>query len=730
MDDLRKPTRAVPPRAHKRAAIRQASKGKSRVRNPTEELRASLHAFLRRVIATTTGQAGCLQLTDPNSGEISLSLRAGSSVLGGEIASAAPGIHSRICWELLDTQSNVRAYILRLPLTSTAGDSVGVVYIVSASPRRLTRKDRHTLTVLAKYATEFVLRARASERRQLRRDRFVGAQQASGVSTFEWDVIADTVKGDATFSSLCGIPERTEISFQTFVRTVQWTCRYALSDALAHAIPVNSGRCRRVPLVFQPSGAEPSSSWMLGGCTSFVDGRAIAFTGVLVETRSDVPATKQAAATFATVSALESVESVESVAPHLASGLLTLHPGNRIVTPTALNLRNQAAVMEGLLASGRVFPQSHTSSRKRVSLQSLLQDAVDAACPWIESGLHDLVIDCPQPSTVIEVEPVRMGNALAELLINAAIYTPTGGLITVRVRESDSQVEISVQDDGQGMTPHSLPHLFEAYFEAGRAPQRGMGRLGVGLGVVRATVALHGGSVVALSPGIGRGTTFTVTLPLSHHSSNLEGAAYLADAPLATDFRRRFLVACGDTDVAQSAVELLREQGHEVLFSDDSVEAVAVAQRRRPHMVLVNVSLSESVGHDLARRMRSLPLTPLPVVVPIGDVASVLRDGVADGDESVVALSRFHLRALQRQCVCYFYAEMERAAEQLRHSDEFPRAGAHQRAIAGATRLLQTLLVLLPILTFSVHQCVELSAKMSALRQLLCAASRPTVPLA
>jgi CheY-like chemotaxis protein len=731
MDDLPKSTRAVPARARKRAADRQASKGKSRVCNATEELRTSLQAFLGRVIATASGEAGCLQLTDPVSGEISFSLRAGSSALGGEIASAAVGIRSRLRWESLNTRSNERAYLLRLPLTRSTSDAVGVVYIVSACPRKLTRDERHTLTVLARYAAEHVLSVRASERRQLRRDRFAYAQKASGVSTFEWDVVSDTIKGDATFSNLCGIPERAEISFQRFLSTVQWTYRLALSDALAQTIPEDSGRCRRVPLVFQPSGAEPSSSWVLGGCTSFVDGRAIAFTGVLVETRCDVPTTKQAAAASAAANAMESVKSLDSADPHLLSGLTSLHPGNRLVTPTALSLRHQAAVMEGLLASGRVSPRSHSSLRKRISLQSLLQDAVDTACPWIESGLHDLVIDCPCPATVIEVEPVRMGNALAELLINAAIYTPTGGHIVLRVRESDCQVDISVQDDGQGMTPHSLPHLFDAYCEVGRSLQRAAGRLGIGLGVVRATVALHGGAVVALSPGIGRGTTFKVTLPLSRHVSKAAMAAPSADVPpVATDFRRRFLIACDDTDAAQSAVDLLREQGHEVLFSDDSVEAVTVAHRRRPHLVLVNVSLPDSVGYHLARRMRSLPLTPLPVVVPIGDVVPILRDGVDHGRDCVVALSRFHLRTLQRECVCYFHAELEQAAEQLRRSIDFPRAGAHQSAVAGATRLLQTLLVLLPVLTFSVQQCVELSARMSTLRQRLGAASRATAPFA
>ena len=727
MDDVRKSIRAVA-RAHKRAGGRQRAKGKDRVRNTAADLRSSLHAILCRAIATAAGDAGCLQLIDPISGEISLSLRTGSGALGGEIASAAASIRSKMRWELLDTRLNVRAYLLRLPLDSSAGNSVGVAYIAGACPRKLNRNDRHTLAVLAKCATDLVLRARASERRQSRRERFARAQQACGLSTFEWDVTTDTIKGDATFNRLCGIPERAGVSFQTFISTVQWTYRYVLSDALAQATGVDSGRCRRVPLVFQPSGAEPSSLWVLGGCASFIEGRAVAFTGILVETRGDAPLTKQAAAAT-TVKAAESAKSIESMDAQSVSRLMTLYAGNHIVTPTALNWRRQTTVMEGLLASGRLGPRPHTSLRKRISLQSLLQDAVDIARPWIESGLHELVIDCPCPAPFIEVEPMRMGNALAELLINAAIYTPTGGHIAARVQESESQVEISVQDDGQGIASDNLPHLFNVYFAAGRSIQRAAGRLGVGLGVVRATVSLHGGSVVAFSPGVGRGSTFTVNLPQSSRAPNSKDSLSLADSPCAAnDFRRRFLIAGDDTDAARSAVDLLREQGHEVLVSDDSVEAVTVARRHRPHIVLVNVSLPESLGYLLARRIRSLPLTPSPVVVPIGDVASTLHQSMDHDHECVVALSHFHLRSLQGQCAGYFHEELEKAAEQLRHSIDFPRVGAHQSAVAGATRLLQTLLVLLPVMAFSVDQCVELSARMSALRQWLWVVSGSRTP--
>jgi CheY-like chemotaxis protein len=169
-------------------------------------------------------------------------------------------------------------------------------------------------------------------------------------------------------------------------------------------------------------------------------------------------------------------------------------------------------------------------------------------------------------------------------------------------------VDVAVRDTGIGIPPHALPQLFDLFSQVDRSLERSTSGLGIGLALVQGIVAMHGGSVRAESAGLGTGSTFTVRLPILPP----EGALPAFPEPLEPEAgaggpRRRFLVADDNLDAANSLALLLRLFGHEVQVAHDGLEALEVAERFRPEVVLMDVGMPVLNGHEATRRIRAEP---------------------------------------------------------------------------------------------------------------------------
>jgi Histidine kinase-, DNA gyrase B-, and HSP90-like ATPase len=169
----------------------------------------------------------------------------------------------------------------------------------------------------------------------------------------------------------------------------------------------------------------------------------------------------------------------------------------------------------------------------------------------------------------LEADPTRLEQVLSNLLNNAAKYTRPGGRVRLTAERAGAEVVLRVRDNGVGIAPEKLPHIFDMFVQADRARDHSQGGLGIGLTLVRSLVEMHGGSVQGFSPGLGRGSEFVVRLPALPETPPESPQPRPGAAP-AAGRRLRVLVVDDNVDTAQSLAELLALDGHEVDVAYDA----------------------------------------------------------------------------------------------------------------------------------------------------------------
>ncbi|HET9653607.1 MAG TPA: ATP-binding protein, partial [Usitatibacter sp.] len=268
--------------------------------------------------------------------------------------------------------------------------------------------------------------------------------------------------------------------------------------------------------------------------------------------------------------------------------------------------RHMTRLVDDLLEASRITRGKVELRLEDVPLAAVVNDALDAVRPLLENAGHDLVVDLPPGDVTLRADPTRLTQVILNLLNNAVKYTPPRGHIRLAARVAGDDLAITVSDDGIGIPPERLPHLFQMFSQVAPPLDRVQGGLGIGLALVRGLVQLHGGSVEARSDGPGRGSRFVVHLPVVvGHDVPLPRRAprMLTEAPKP----RRVLVVDDNHDAADSLVNLLRVMGHEVLAAYDGLEAVDAAQGFDPDVVLLDIGLPIMNGYEAARRLRGMP---------------------------------------------------------------------------------------------------------------------------
>ncbi|HEX8819530.1 MAG TPA: sensor histidine kinase, partial [Archangium sp.] len=201
----------------------------------------------------------------------------------------------------------------------------------------------------------------------------------------------------------------------------------------------------------------------------------------------------------------------------------------------ARQLRHVVRLVDDLLDLARISRGQMSLHREPIELSSVVARAVEAAAPLIEQRRHVLEVDVPSSGTKVLADADRLTQVVANLLTNAAKYTPPGGRIQVRARERDEGLVLVVDDNGQGLPPDLVPRLFEPFVRGTPSSERNVGGLGIGLALVRSLVEAHGGRVEAHSDGPGRGSTFSVWLPRHARAEAAStGEARREQVPLAT----------------------------------------------------------------------------------------------------------------------------------------------------------------------------------------------------
>lgn len=248
--------------------------------------------------------------------------------------------------------------------------------------------------------------------------------------------------------------------------------------------------------------------------------------------------------------------------------------------------------------------------RERIEIGGILRNAIDLSKPLVDAGQHELQLELSDVELYVHADPVRIAQVFGNLINNAAKYATPGGHISVKVRREGDAVVLSVRDRGIGIEPEMLPHVFELFTQGRREAHRAQDGLGIGLTLVRSLVQMHGGSVVAASDGFGKGSEFTVRLPLAADLP-IARPTETKPAPIAiaatTAGGLRVLVVDDNVDAARSlgmVLEMLDIE-HEVAFSGQG--ALDVAGSFLPDAVLLDIGMPGMDGYQVAHQLRRDP---------------------------------------------------------------------------------------------------------------------------
>jgi len=264
-----------------------------------------------------------------------------------------------------------------------------------------------------------------------------------------------------------------------------------------------------------------------------------------------------------------------------------------------------ALLLDDLLEVSRITRGRLDLRKEWVSLPTLVKAAVETSKPLIEYKKHDFTIQLPDTSVEIEADPLRLSQALSNLLTNAAKYTDPGGRIQLEVRASPEEVTFTVRDSGIGLPASVLPSIFGMFSQVDSAIDRSEGGLGIGLALVKGLVTLHGGTVEAASEGLGRGSSFTIRMPGDSIRRNSK-VMVTADQPVRAPetLRGRILVVDDNRDAASSLAMVLRAAGHAVITGHSGEDALEIGAQEKPDAIVLDIGMPDMNGYEVARRMR------------------------------------------------------------------------------------------------------------------------------
>jgi signal transduction histidine kinase len=297
--------------------------------------------------------------------------------------------------------------------------------------------------------------------------------------------------------------------------------------------------------------------------------------------------------------------------------LREIAPHDHVRTPLHDMMERQVKhlvrLVDDLMEVSRITRGTLELRREWVELSAIVRNAIDTSDPLVQSSDRRLRVTLPTEPVVLDGDPVRLAQVLANLLNNAAQHTTAGGEISVQARRDGDGVSIAVRDDGVGIEPEMLPRIFEM-FSRGRRASRAQGGLGIGLALARRLVEMHGGTLDARSDGPGAGSEFIIRLPVM--PAPVSGPAGPPPETLPVT-PRRVLVVEDNRDAADSLAAVLELFGAEVRVASDGREALELNRDFRPALILLDLGMPDMDGYEVARRIRAEPSADRPTIVAL-----------------------------------------------------------------------------------------------------------------
>ncbi|WP_181373226.1 ATP-binding response regulator [Massilia glaciei] len=280
-------------------------------------------------------------------------------------------------------------------------------------------------------------------------------------------------------------------------------------------------------------------------------------------------------------------------------------------------VRHLTGLIDDLLDVSRVTRGLVRLERQPLDAKRVVAEAVEQIQPLLDRRRQRLSLHIEPESAFVLGDQKRLVQVVANLLNNAAKFTPEGGAIELALGLEDGQVRLALTDNGIGMAPDFVEQAFELFAQGERASDRSQGGLGIGLALVRSLVELHGGRARAGSDGLGKGSRFEVWLPRLAGDAGAAGGAGAPSQLAPADAGLRVLIVDDNVDAADMLGMFVESLGHRVWIDTSADAARVTAMERHPQVCLLDIGLPGMDGNELARRLRAHPGTAGAVLVAI-----------------------------------------------------------------------------------------------------------------
>jgi signal transduction histidine kinase/ActR/RegA family two-component response regulator len=264
-------------------------------------------------------------------------------------------------------------------------------------------------------------------------------------------------------------------------------------------------------------------------------------------------------------------------------------------------------LVDDLLDVSRIARGKIRLEKRRTSLAALVSRAIETASPLFEHHNQRLEVQVPQTGLELDVDPDRIAQVIANLLTNASKYSADGSRVTITAESVGGVVRLRVHDQGVGIAKDMLSRVFDMFVQQPQAADRASGGLGLGLTIVKNLVEMHGGRVSAKSEGLGKGSEFSIELPLASPAveTQITASPSMPPGPLAYPRAKRIMVVDDNHDAAAMLKSALELMGFLVRVAHDGPSALELAESFQPQIGVVDIGLPVMDGYELAERFRN-----------------------------------------------------------------------------------------------------------------------------
>jgi PAS domain S-box-containing protein len=307
------------------------------------------------------------------------------------------------------------------------------------------------------------------------------------------------------------------------------------------------------------------------------------------------------------------------------------------------NMTHITKLVDDLLDVSRITRGLVKIQRERVELVKLLKDLTESILPLIQTKHQTLSLELSSQPIYLLGDPIRLTQVFTNLLNNAVKYTDAGGCIDLSVGVECSSIFVHVRDNGMGIEPQLLPHIFDLFIQGRIELDRSEGGLGLGLTLAKKLIELHGGQITAHSQGVNQGSQFLIQLPGLVEKTILTKPLIPQSPTKETDQSLRVLLIDDNEDVVESTALWFEMSGHQIAIARNGTQGVSTAQTFKPDVILLDIGLPDIDGYQVARKLRDLPTTRRVLIIALSGymLNKTLLEEVTDFDHYLLKPPNF-----------------------------------------------------------------------------------------